>query len=105
MIRDGACRRTRAAVTLKYKVRGDRLDGTYLAIDSSHAHINMPAAIMWGRGLDDRPATLTFDPPDGAPWQVATQLFGYTGTGLRTIRGDPSPIRPLTSSPRRTCST
>ena len=79
------------SVTMKYKVRGDRLDGTYLAIDSSHAHINMPAAIMWGRGLDDRPAALTFDPPDGAPWQVATQLFGAYGDGSPSDPRKPVP--------------
>jgi predicted metalloprotease with PDZ domain len=68
-------------VNAKYKVRGNWLDGTYLAIDSSHAHINMPAAIVWGRGLEDRPATLTFEPPAGARWQVATQLHpGTTST-------------------------
>src|SRR6478752_3477380 len=33
-----------AAVTVKYKVYGDRVDGTYLAVDLTHAHINMPAA-------------------------------------------------------------
>ena len=38
-------------VTVKYKVYGDRIDGTYLAIDTSHAHINMPAAIVWARGF------------------------------------------------------
>ena len=43
------------SVTVKYKVFGDRVDGTYLAIDTTHAHINMPAAIMWAHGLDDRP--------------------------------------------------
>src|SRR6202030_937093 len=43
------------AVTVRYKVFGDLVDGTYLAVDTSHAHINMPAAIMWARGLDDRP--------------------------------------------------
>src|SRR5438477_6196420 len=61
-------------VTVKYKIYGDRLDGTYLAIDTTHAHINMPAAIMWARGLDDRPATLTFEAPEGMRWQLATQL-------------------------------
>src|SRR5581483_11736385 len=49
-----------AAVTVKYKVYGDRIDGTYLAIDRTHAHINMPAAIMWAHGLDDRPVAVTF---------------------------------------------
>lgn len=55
---------------------GDRVDGTYLAIDSSHAHINMPAAIVWARGFDDRPAALRFDSPAGLQWQIATQLHG-----------------------------
>ena len=41
-------------VRVTYKVFGDKLDGTYLAIDGTHAHINMPAAIMWARGLDRR---------------------------------------------------
>src|SRR5206468_3714636 len=45
-----------ASVTVKYKVFGDRVDGTYLAVDETHAHINMPAAIMWAHGLDDRAA-------------------------------------------------
>src|SRR5262249_20801792 len=35
------------SVTVRYKVFGDRVDGTYLAVDPTHAHINMPAAIMW----------------------------------------------------------
>src|SRR5712671_3324230 len=47
-------------LTVKYKVFGDRVDGTYLAIDTTHAHINMPAAIMWARGLDERPIRIEF---------------------------------------------
>src|ERR1700716_1680468 len=62
------------SVTVKYKVYGDRIDGTYLAVDSVHAHINMPAAIMWAHGLDERPATLTFEQPAGMTWKIATQL-------------------------------
>ena len=31
------------AVTVRYRVFGDRVDGTYLAVDTSHAHVNMPA--------------------------------------------------------------
>jgi predicted metalloprotease with PDZ domain len=69
------------SVTLKYKVYGNRVDGTYLAIDTSHAHINMPAAIVWARGFDDRPITLTFNTPVGLQWQIATQLHGVSGDG------------------------
>ena len=61
-------------VTVKYKVFGDRVDGTYLAVDTTHAHVNMPAAIMWAHGLDDRPVTVRFEQPAGMRWQVATQL-------------------------------
>jgi predicted metalloprotease with PDZ domain len=35
----------------------------------------MPAALMWAPGLDQRPATVHFDPPSGMKWQVATQLL------------------------------
>jgi predicted metalloprotease with PDZ domain len=61
-------------VTVRYKVFGDRVDGTYLAIDTTHAHINMPAAFMWARGLEDRPITMLLEQPAGTQWKVATQL-------------------------------
>jgi predicted metalloprotease with PDZ domain len=65
-------------VTVKYKVFGDRVDGTYLAIDTTHAHINMPAAIMWAHGLDDRPIRIEFVSPPGLGgplrWSVMSQL-------------------------------
>lgn len=70
-------------VRVTYKVFGDRVDGTYLAVDSTHAHINMPAALMWARGLDRRPAIVRFEPPAGAAWRVATQLM--PGADARTF--------------------
>jgi len=92
----------REKVTVKYKVFGDRTDGTYLGVDSSHAHLNMPAAIMWARGLDDRPATLVFEPPSGASWQVATQLhkgsspFEFTAPNLQYLMDSPTEFGPVT---------
>src|SRR5688572_9633680 len=62
-------------VRVVYKVFGDRVDGTYLGIDSTHAHINMPAALMWARGFEMRRATVRFEPPAGVSWRVATQLM------------------------------
>ncbi|MBI2188979.1 MAG: M61 family metallopeptidase [Acidobacteria bacterium] len=62
-------------VEVSYRIFGDRIDGTYLAIDSTHAHINMPAALMWARGLEDRPAIVQLESPRGASWRVATQLL------------------------------
>jgi predicted metalloprotease with PDZ domain len=61
-------------VRVRYKVFGDTTDGTYLGVDTSHAHINIPAALMWARGLEDRPVRVTIDPPSGVPWKIATQL-------------------------------
>ena len=54
-------RQAGGVVRVSYRVFGDRVDGTYLAIDSTHAHINMPAAIMWARGLADRPVQVRFE--------------------------------------------
>ena len=62
-------------VRVSYRVFGDRTDGTYLGVDSTHAHINMPAALMWARGFEERPATVRFAPPAGTSWRVGTQLF------------------------------
>ena len=44
---------------------------------------------MWARGLDDRPSTLTFAPPAGARWQVATQLHPGA-SAVRVHRAEPA---------------
>jgi predicted metalloprotease with PDZ domain len=62
-------------VRVLYKVYGDHVDGTYLAVDTTHAHMNMPATLLWARGMDARPARVTFAPPVGSRWIAATQLF------------------------------
>ena len=79
-----------------YKVFGDRVDGTYLGIDSTHAHINMPSALMWARGFETRSATVRFEPPSGTSWRVATQLtpgrdaFTYSAPNLQYLMDSPS---------------
>ena len=72
------------AVHVTYRIFGDRVDGTYLAIDSTHAHINMPAALMWARGFEDHPATVQFDLPVGSGWRIGTQLFPGSAPGTFT---------------------
>jgi len=92
------------AVTVRYKVFGDRVDGTYLAVDTVHLHINMPAAFMWAKGLDDRPITLAFTPPAGVsrPWTVATQLHAgstplqFTAPNLQYFIDSPIEFGPVT---------
>jgi Predicted protease with the C-terminal PDZ domain len=92
------------SLTVKYKVFGDRVDGTYLGIDTTHAHINMPAAIMWAHGLDDRPVTVNFEQPSELRWQVATQLHAgsspleFTAPNLQYLMDSPAGVRPHQSS-------
>jgi len=86
------------AVRVAYRIFGDRVDGTYLAIDSTHAHINMPAALMWARGFEMRPVTVRFAPPAGAGWRVATQLlpgadpFTFTAPNLQYLMDSPTEV-------------
>jgi predicted metalloprotease with PDZ domain len=61
-------------VRVRYRVFGNQTDGTYLGLDTTHAHINIPAALMWAHGLEDREARITFDLPAGKNWKVATEL-------------------------------
>ena len=84
-------------VTVTYTLFGDRADGTYAAIDRSHAHLNIPATFMWARGLDARPIRVTFAPLDSS-WRVATQLFPtrdrytFTAPGLQYFLDSPTEL-------------
>lgn len=61
-------------VKITYTLYGDYGDGTYDDIDSSEAHLNMPATFMWIEGHDEDPLTIIFDMPESLNWKVATQL-------------------------------
>jgi predicted metalloprotease with PDZ domain len=65
-------------VVVSYRVFGDRIDGTYLSVDDTHAHMNMPATLMWARGFETRPARVRLEQPPGRTWRVATQLYPTT---------------------------
>ena len=85
-------------VRVTYKIYGDLVDGTYLAIDTTHAHMNMPATLMWARGLDDRAVRVTFDLPPHLRWTVATQLFPtedpatFTAPNLQYLMDSPTEL-------------
>ncbi len=89
-------------VRVRYRVFGDRTDGTYLSIDPEHAHINMPAALMWARGFELRPVSVNITPPPGVTWRVATQLlpgtdpFTYTAPNLQYLMDSPTEVSGLT---------
>jgi len=87
-------------VRIQYTVWGDRIDGTYLSIDHTHAHMNMPATFMWAHGMEDAPIRLAIHPQPG--WQVATQLAPtedssvYTAPNLQWFMDSPTEVGPIT---------
>jgi predicted metalloprotease with PDZ domain len=89
-------------VVVRYTVYGDRTDGTYLGIDSIHAHINIPAALMFARDWFDRPGRVTFVQPPGKSWKVATQLFPtndplvYTAPNVHYLMDSPTDFSSFT---------
>jgi predicted metalloprotease with PDZ domain len=89
-------------VRVTYRVFGDRIDGTYLGIDSTQAHMNIPATLMWARSLEARPARLTFVPPPDVTWTVATQLYPtteamvFTAPNLAYLMDSPVQFAPQT---------
>jgi predicted metalloprotease with PDZ domain len=62
------------SVTVRYTLFADGAGGTYSAIDRTHAHLNIPATLVWAVGLDDRKAFVTLD-TSGTDWSISTQLF------------------------------
>ncbi len=90
-------------VVVSYRVFGDRTDGTYLSVDATHAHLNMPAALMWARGLEARPARVEFEVPAGKRWNVATQLFPtenpfvFTAPNLQYLMDSPTEVSTFAS--------
>jgi len=87
-------------VRLTYTVWGDRVDGTYLGIDESHAHMNMPATFMYARGMESAPVRLTIRPRTG--WKVATQLaptsdsMVFTAPNMQWFLDSPTEVGPVT---------
>jgi len=65
----------KGTVVVQYTLFGDRADGTYDGIDSTHAHLNMPATFVWAHGMDKLPVSFRFVIPEGSNWKVATQLI------------------------------
>ncbi|HYR06688.1 MAG TPA: hypothetical protein VEQ60_02890 [Longimicrobium sp.] len=85
-------------VTVQYTLFGDRADGTYAAIDASHAHLNAPATFLWARGMENAPVRARFERPEG--WKVATQLVPtadsavFTAPNLQYFMDSPVEVGP-----------
>jgi predicted metalloprotease with PDZ domain len=89
------------AVRIVYRIFGDAADGTHLAVDTTHARINMPATFLWAVGDDRRPIRVTFDPPPNRSWRAATQLFAtndprtFTAPNLQYFMDSPTELADL----------
>jgi predicted metalloprotease with PDZ domain len=93
----------RGTLRVSYRVFGDRVDGTYASIDTTHAHLNMPASLLWVPGLELRPVRVTFVRPAAGPdWSVATQLFPtgdplvFTAPNLQYLMDSPAEFGVIT---------
>jgi predicted metalloprotease with PDZ domain len=92
-------------IRLQYTLYGNYADGTYVGIDPSGVHLNMPGAFMWIKGLDNTPISIHFNLPEdlrpGIHWSVATQLeptsdpLTFTARGLQYFMDCPTVIGDL----------
>ena len=91
-------------VRVVYKIFGDYPDGTYMGVDTTHAHLNMPATFLWAIGLETRPIRITFSPPSGSGWTAGTQLFptadalAFTAPNLQYFMDSPVELARLVTS-------
>jgi predicted metalloprotease with PDZ domain len=84
-------------VKISYTLFANWTDGTYASIDDSHAHLNMPAIILWTVGQDARPITIEFNDLDKYSWKVATQLKHdgdniYSAPNLQYLMDSPAEL-------------
>ena len=84
-------------VKISYTLFANWTDGTYAAIDDSHAHLNMPAVFMWVINQQDRPITIEFNDLDKYGWKVATQLKHdgdnvYSAPNLQYLMDSPTEL-------------
>ncbi|HZE86014.1 MAG TPA: PDZ domain-containing protein [Puia sp.] len=74
-------------VKVQYTLYGNYADGTYVGIDPSDIHLNMPGAFMWIRGMDNVPISIHFSVPEEWHYSIATQLQPTNDPSTFTARG------------------
>jgi predicted metalloprotease with PDZ domain len=86
-----------ANMKISYTLFANYTDGTYAAIDESHAHLNMPAVFMWIVSQQDRAIKIEFNDLDKYNWKVATQLHHdgdnvYSANNLQYLMDSPTEL-------------
>jgi len=87
-------------VKISYTLFANWTDGTYASIDDSHAHLNMPAVMMWIVKQQDRPIKIEFNDLEKYGWKVATQLKHeganvYSAPNLQYLMDSPTELSNL----------
>jgi predicted metalloprotease with PDZ domain len=92
-------------VKIHYTLFGNHTDGTYVGIDESHAHLNMPASFLWvnDKAFGDRPLKFEFNDLDKLGWKVATQLKNeganvYSAPDLQYMMDSPTELADVKTS-------
>jgi len=86
-------------VRITYSVFGDRTDGTYLGIDHTHAHMNIPATFIFAPSMSAAPVRLKIVARQG--WRIATQLVPtpdstvFTAPNMQWFMDSPTEAGPL----------
>jgi len=66
-------------VNISYILYANRGDGTYVQVDETHAHLNIPATFMYAPSLANNEIEVTFNIREDLGWKIATQLKHLEG--------------------------
>lgn len=90
-------------IKVEYTLFANYADGTYACVDENTVHLNMPATLMWMKGMDKDSALIQvhFSVPAGKQWKIATQLkpteepFTFTAPGFQYLMDSPTKLGDL----------
>ena len=91
-------------VRIVYKIFGDHANGTFFGVDTTHAHLNMPAAFLWAVGHEQQSIRIRFVPPEGSNWKIGTQLYTtpdpntFTAPNLQYFMDSPTELSNFVTS-------
>ena len=61
-------------INISYTLFANHADGTYSSIDTEFANLNLPATLLWVKGMERIPVKVIFNLPNNSRWKIATQL-------------------------------
>lgn len=61
-------------LNISYTLYANHADGTYSGIDADFSILNIPATLLWIKGMEHIPVKVIFSITDKSSWKIATQL-------------------------------